>query len=104
MDDQRDYAEEAANAALMHEEQDEPDVYEIPLAVEKFTYMITVKLPRNPLHDPRKKVQGFCPVNGMRCTNVTGEHHTLLVVSPYDIDKIMFIWQQKHHVTRIEMT
>lgn len=44
--------------------------------------LVTVKLPRNPDHDPRNKVMGLCPVNGFRCTDVTGEHHTVVVVAP----------------------
>lgn len=41
--------------------------------------LVTVKLPRNPNHDPRNKVTGDCPVNDLPCTDVTGEHHTLML-------------------------
>ena len=44
--------------------------------------LVTVKLPRNPEHDPRRKVTGPCPVNGSVCTDVTGEHHTVAVSAP----------------------
>ena len=67
-------------------------------------YLITVKLPRNPNHDPRNKVVGSCPVNPDElCTDVTGEHHTLLVRSDADLDAIT-AWAREEfgHVTRIE--
>lgn len=65
-------------------------------------YIVTIKLPKNPLHDPRNKQQGICPVGGV-CTDVTGEHHSYLTTgqsleevrqSAYDAG-----WM---HVTRIE--
>lgn len=41
--------------------------------------LVTVKLPRNPDHNPRDKKTALCPVNGYLCTDVTGEHHTIPV-------------------------
>lgn len=45
------------------------------------TFIVTVKLPRNPEHDPRNKKTGSCPASpeGEPCTDVTGEHHSFLL-------------------------
>lgn len=43
--------------------------------------LVTVKLPRNPAHNPHNKVTGPCPVSHFQCTDVTGEHHTVSVRS-----------------------
>lgn len=60
--------------------------------------LVTVKLPKHPDHDPHNKVTGQCPVNGTLCTDVTGEHHTVLVYSQLDVLMLM----DKHHITRVE--
>jgi hypothetical protein len=41
------------------------------------TWLVTVKLPKNPAHDPRAKRTGPCPFSN-ECTDVTGEHHSFL--------------------------
>lgn len=41
-------------------------------------FLVTVKLPKNPDHNPRDKKTGPCPVSGGVCTDVTGEHHTVI--------------------------
>jgi hypothetical protein len=41
------------------------------------TYLVTVKLPKNPAHNPRAKQTGQCPFSD-ECTDVTGEHHSFL--------------------------
>jgi hypothetical protein len=68
-------------------------------------YIVTVKLPRNPAHDPKNKQIGICPVNGMRCTDVTGQHHSFLLESDKDeayvLDHARTRWGQ-YHLTRIE--
>jgi hypothetical protein len=62
-------------------------------------FLVTVKLPRNPEHYPRNKVVGKCPVSGQRCTDTTGEHHTLLWVGTESEAMTAF---EKYHITRIE--
>jgi len=73
--------------------------------------VVTAKLPRNPEHDPRNKVTGPCPVNGFRCTDATGEHHTMMVAVPMEDDTSAAITQaeafvrSEHpgiHITRSE--
>lgn len=61
--------------------------------------MVTVKLPKNPNHDPQNKVTGPCPVGfvNTQCTDVTGEHHTLLVA-----DEQVSSLKARYHITRIE--
>lgn len=67
--------------------------------------LVTVKLPRNPEHDPLKKKTGLCPVDSMKfCTDVTGQHHTVYVEYPDNlaICDIEAVWSMTHHVTRVE--
>lgn len=61
--------------------------------------MVTVKLPRNPAHNPRDKVSGLCPVGGAYCTDTTGEHHTVLREGTLAEVESMFTGK---HITRIE--
>lgn len=45
-------------------------------------FIVTVKLPRNPEHNPREKKTRPCPVQlGATCTDATGEHHSYLVIA-----------------------
>ena len=62
--------------------------------------IITVKLQKNPNHNPDKKLTGRCPVTNQLCTDITGEHHSFIEYGR-DLDGI----RQKikdYHVTRIE--
>ncbi len=63
------------------------------------TFLVTVKLPRNPAHDPTNKITGKCPVRG-QCTDVTGQHHTLLIEAE-SIEAAAACFPDMH-VTRIE--
>jgi hypothetical protein len=68
------------------------------------TYMVTIKLRKNPDHDPHNKKTGVCPANPDKlCTDVTGEHHTFLAFGK-SLDTVMVIWSEEMgmHVTRIE--
>ena len=67
------------------------------------SYVVTVKLPRNPAHDPRNKVTGLCPVGTGACTDVTGEHHSYVTTG----ESIEAVRQSAidagwRHVTRVE--
>lgn len=65
--------------------------------------IVTVKLQKNPQHDPFRKQVGVCPVSGLICTDVTGEHHSYIEEGAY-IDEIMAKAKQKYrHVTRVEV-
>lgn len=69
----------------------------------KKTYLVTVKVPKNPEHNPRQKQFGPCPVNGEPCSDVTGEHHTILVRSSGDLSRVKRRMTEKYgHVTRVE--
>jgi hypothetical protein len=65
-------------------------------------YIVTIKLPKNPDHDPRNKITGECPVSTY-CTDVTGEHHSTIVYAASEEDARRYCaakgWQ---HITRLE--
>lgn len=61
-------------------------------------WIITVKMSRNPDHDPRSKKTGACPVSE-HCTDVTGEHHSFLVITQEDLNLAKRTYK---HITRIE--
>lgn len=63
-------------------------------------YLVTVKLPKNPAHDPRNKKAGPCPVSGRYCSDTTGEHHTLLWDGSREEVDVAF---GKYHITRVEL-
>jgi hypothetical protein len=72
-------------------------------------YLVTIKLPRNPYHNPKSKVTGICPVAermGLSdlCTDATGEHHTYMDITSASITQAI---ETAHilgfsHVTRVE--
>ena len=66
-------------------------------------YIVTVKLARNPGHDPHNKKIGICPVSGLLCTDVTGEHHSYVVVVSESEQAIEDAHNKGFtHITRIE--
>ncbi len=67
-------------------------------------FLVTVRLAKNPEHNPREKKTGPCPVNGKLCTDVTGEHHTFLVEldDVDDAEAAREIYAGLYRVTRIE--
>lgn len=66
-------------------------------------FLVTVRLPKNPEHNPRDKKTGACPVNGKLCTDVTGEHHTFLTeLDEGSAEDVREIYQGIYHVTRVE--
>lgn len=68
------------------------------------TFIVTVKLPKNPEHNPRDKKTGPCPVSGKPCTDVTGEHHTFLCdfMSGASVEQVREWYEETYHVTRVE--
>ena len=49
--------------------------------------IVTVKLPRNPIHNPKDKKTGICPLsdwgkqplpNPRLCSDITGSHHSYI--------------------------
>lgn len=73
-------------------------------------YAVTVRLPKNPEHNPRAKVTGVCPVTGDPCTDITGEHHTFLADfdghtlhgKEIDAEGVREFYRNTFHVTRVE--
>ena len=64
-------------------------------------YVVTVKHPSNPLHDPLTKVTGPCPASA-NCTDATGEHHSLVVRANSVTAVLQYFASRNTHVTRIE--
>jgi hypothetical protein len=66
-------------------------------------FLVTVRLPKNPEHNPRDKKTGPCPVNGKPCTDVTGEHHTFLAdLTVNEAGDVRAVYEGIYHVTRVE--
>ena len=63
-----------------------------------YLYLVTVKLPSREEHDTKNKKVGKCIGNTI-CTDVTGEHHTVVATSQARVDAIRDTGQ---HITRIE--
>jgi hypothetical protein len=64
-------------------------------------YLVTVKVARNPDHDPTAKRTGECPLS-MQCTDVTGQHHTVIVQAVDDDEALRLAQGLGVHITRIE--
>ena len=72
-------------------------------------FLVTLKLPKHPLHDPANKVTGPCPLQPWSaddtdtklCTDVTGQHHTILVERD-SLEELRSAYERTYHVTRIE--
>jgi hypothetical protein len=64
-------------------------------------YIITVKLDKNPNHNPNQKIPGICPLGGY-CTDVTGAHHSQVAKFPSVGEARTFYESLGYHVTRIE--
>lgn len=67
-------------------------------------HIVTVKLPKNPDHDPTNKVKGECPIDGSYCTDVTGAHHSVLFTGGLSTEWVRVHFEKTlgFHVTRIE--
>jgi hypothetical protein len=65
-------------------------------------FIVTVKMPKNPVHDPKNKITGACPTYGQWCTDVTGEHHSLLIEARSADDVRAYLGRIQVHLTRIE--
>jgi hypothetical protein len=66
-------------------------------------FLVTVKLAKNPEHNPREKKTGPCPISGKPCTDVTGEHHTFLAdLEGMSAEDAREVYETVYHVTRVE--
>ena len=66
-------------------------------------FLVTIKYPKNINHDSKNKKTGTCPANphGM-CSDVTGEHHTLLWEGDSLAEAETHFRGMGLHVTRVE--
>ena len=69
-------------------------------------YVVTVKIRRQPNHDPHNEVTGPCPVGNIGvCTDATGEHHSFMQRGVGDesaADVKARLEAVGYHVTRVE--
>lgn len=64
-------------------------------------WLVTLKLPKRADHDATCKVTGRCPApGGGICTDVTGQHHSVLVRADSADDAAARF--PDHHITRVE--
>ena len=70
--------------------------------------VVTVKLQKNPNHNPQNKKTGICPIavftknKHCRCTDITGSHHSYIVKGK-DLEEIKRkVHKYFKHITRIE--
>lgn len=59
--------------------------------------IVTIKLPKNPAHNPHAKVTAPCAVSEV-CTDSTGEHHSVIALD----DEVETMREQYGHITRVE--
>jgi hypothetical protein len=62
-------------------------------------FVVTIRLPKNPSHDPQNKVTGEC-LSSQYCTDVTGEHHSFVIEAATlaEVEERL----SSYHITRIE--
>lgn len=65
-------------------------------------YIVTIRLGKDPVHDPKRKLTGMCRAGDERCTDSTGEHHSFLVDSEVSLDEVRDTYAKTYHVTRVE--
>lgn len=66
-------------------------------------FIVTVKINKNPNHDPNNKRYGECPVMHTFCTDMTGEHHSFLIDAKNITEANQVVGKMGFtHVTRIE--
>lgn len=51
-------------------------------------HVVTVRVAKNREHDKYNKIRGVCPVFSGTCSDITGEHHSVLVASDKPSDAI----------------
>ncbi len=69
--------------------------------------IVTLRMPRNPSHDPRNKIIDYCPLSEELaiCTDVTGEHHSYVECGEnlgQIKEKALKKFPNALHITRIE--
>lgn len=64
-------------------------------------YILTIKLEKNPHHDPRAKITGNCEISQF-CTDKTGAHHSVLICADSEQAVRRYADARGWHVTRIE--
>lgn len=66
------------------------------------SFIITIKLPKDPDHDPHNKITAACPYSD-ECSDATGAHHSFLRTNFATANEARaFYVALGQHVTRIE--
>jgi len=66
--------------------------------------IVTVKIKQDVEHNPHRKLNGICPVSGLICTDITGEHHSIIVEGDSLLDIRAKVNKKGYkHITRIEV-
>lgn len=72
-------------------------------------WIVTVKLPRNPLHNPHNKRTSVCPLDinerNVACSDALGQHHSFIVEAAGGVEGVrQWLTDNAPHlqVTRIE--
>lgn len=66
------------------------------------TYIVTIKDPKNPRHNPHNKVTSECTRSDV-CTDSTGEHHSFIVETELSPGEVIAAFRSAGtHVTRVE--
>ncbi|MDF2915861.1 MAG: hypothetical protein K0S70_78 [Microbacterium sp.] len=78
----------------------EEQIDEMVRGIEDATRIITIKLPKNPAHNPHAKITGGCAV-ATECTDSTGEHHTLVIYDETGAGEAD-VRERYSHITRVE--
>lgn len=64
-------------------------------------FIVTMKMLKNPNHDPNNKRTGTCPVSA-QCTDHTGQHHSFIMEGDSIEEARHRANQEFGHITRIE--
>jgi hypothetical protein len=65
-------------------------------------FIVTIKLAKNPEHNPKQKKSNACPLKGGTiCTDSTGEHHSFVTLGK-SVQDVKTYWEDRYHVTRVE--
>ncbi len=72
--------------------------------VDTMKAIVTIKLKRNPVHNPSMKRTGKCPIDKERiCTDTTGSHHSYIETGVSLMDIQSKARRKGFHITRVEV-
>ncbi len=68
-------------------------------------WIVTVRMDKNPDHNPHNKLTSKCPFSKETCTDSTGEHHSFIYNAGNEetAHEVQGKWSNSYHVTRVEI-